>query len=439
MASSASSDRSTTDNKQARDPQPTESNPFIAFRHYADQRISSLFHDFFGPFEHDSAYSRRRRVENRPGMSSPSAGGGRRETEETRDTRVWDKSQPSRDLGEMFESLINGHNSKVTADRESKECRREEDTSRRAPWENTFPDRLLKMGMDALPAVLEDLRSAFASDHDRPCEDYCSSMEYVFASSYAPRELEMDQSLGRKLDWRAAFEDLLLVQHDLPLPVRKRCFGPKPYSLQEPYSDWVWSLQRSRLLPSHPNGTGHGDDDDDGDDWEEENDDDCRVRGAPRFDSQHKAQAEAEERAQQTWDDLLCLLGLRADVDGNEQHDRELQRRGPDTELDAYERLIGSDHLPEKKPASSAANDARNSSIIATLTTTERTVLPDGTVTTKVAWKKRFADGREESSETVHTAEGEQQGLDMESRPQPVSKVRVEESPKTKSGSWFWR
>lgn len=45
--------------------------------------------------------------------------------------------------------------------------------------------------------------------------------------------------------------------------------------------------------------------------------------------------------------------------------------------------------------------------ILSTLTTTERTTLPDSPVTTKTVLKKRFADMREERIETVHTSQQE--------------------------------
>ncbi|EFQ86594.1 hypothetical protein CFE70_006539 [Pyrenophora teres f. teres 0-1] len=77
----------------------------------------------------------------------------------------------------------------------------------------------------------------------------------------------------------------------------------------------------------------------------------------------------------------------------------------PETEMDHYERL-------EAMSASSAVahrtNDAKPS-ILSTLTTTERTVSPDGSITTKVVLKKRFVDGREESTETVHTQRGQEE------------------------------
>lgn len=65
--------------------------------------------------------------------------------------------------------------------------------------------------------------------------------------------------------------------------------------------------------------------------------------------------------------------------------------------------------------------------VLSALTTTETTRLPDGTVTTKVVLKKRFADGREETSESVHTA-----NENLEQQRQEGS----EDHPKKKG--WFW-
>ncbi|KAF2023606.1 hypothetical protein EK21DRAFT_80487 [Setomelanomma holmii] len=125
----------------------------------------------------------------------------------------------------------------------------------------------------------------------------------------------------------------------------------------------------------------------------------------------------------------------------------------PETELEVYEQLlkkpeafslaptIAPQPIPEAAPVPEA-----NASILSTLTTTERTVAPDGSVTTKVVLKKRFADGREESSETVHT----QRGQESQQAPhdpwetmrnaarQPTSDKKEEVSEKPKKSGWFW-
>lgn len=68
--------------------------------------------------------------------------------------------------------------------------------------------------------------------------------------------------------------------------------------------------------------------------------------------------------------------------------------------------------------------------VLSALTTTQTTRLPDGTVTTKVVLKKRFADGREESSESVHTHH--------ESVQAEMSKKETEKLENGKGKGWFW-
>jgi hypothetical protein len=74
----------------------------------------------------------------------------------------------------------------------------------------------------------------------------------------------------------------------------------------------------------------------------------------------------------------------------------------------------------EEEPTSSAG--AIKPNVLSTLTTTETIRLPDGTVTTKVVLKQRFADGREETSERSHTYREE-------------SEAREEKASKK---GWFW-
>ncbi|TKA83610.1 hypothetical protein B0A55_00397 [Friedmanniomyces simplex] len=70
--------------------------------------------------------------------------------------------------------------------------------------------------------------------------------------------------------------------------------------------------------------------------------------------------------------------------------------------------------------------------VLSSLTTTQTTRLPDGTVTTKVVLKQRFADGREESEEKVHTYQesptSHQQGMEANGA----------EAENKKGRGWFW-
>ncbi|TKA29553.1 hypothetical protein B0A50_03566 [Salinomyces thailandicus] len=67
--------------------------------------------------------------------------------------------------------------------------------------------------------------------------------------------------------------------------------------------------------------------------------------------------------------------------------------------------------------------------VLSSLTTTQTTRLPDGTVTTKVLLKQRFADGREETEEKLHTYKEPLQAAEAPAAP---------ESAKSEKKGWFW-
>ncbi|KAK5137770.1 hypothetical protein LTR08_007342 [Meristemomyces frigidus] len=68
--------------------------------------------------------------------------------------------------------------------------------------------------------------------------------------------------------------------------------------------------------------------------------------------------------------------------------------------------------------------------VLSSLTTTHTTRLPDGTVTTKVVLRQRFADGREEEEEKVHSYRDVSRFQEAQSE--------VEGKTGKKSGGWFW-
>ncbi|KAF1928215.1 uncharacterized protein M421DRAFT_101080 [Didymella exigua CBS 183.55] len=105
-----------------------------------------------------------------------------------------------------------------------------------------------------------------------------------------------------------------------------------------------------------------------------------------------------------------------------------------ETELDAYERLLTTQANPS--PLSSESKPT----VLSTLTTTERMTATDGTITTKVVLKKRFADGSEQSSETIHTQRGEdahQTEGPWRAMQSTQSALDQNRKPQKKSG-WFW-
>lgn len=120
-------------------------------------------------------------------------------------------------------------------------------------------------------------------------------------------------------------------------------------------------------------------------------------------------------------EDLFALL---ANVVGQEIH---RQSESNPTAVRAREGMVdrgcdagNNDTTDEEHTTSIAA--VSKLGVLSSLTTTETVRLPDGTVTTKVVLKQRFADGREETSERSHTYRED-------------SEVHGEESSKK---GWFW-
>ncbi|KAH9882547.1 hypothetical protein J1614_000783 [Plenodomus biglobosus] len=128
-------------------------------------------------------------------------------------------------------------------------------------------------------------------------------------------------------------------------------------------------------------------------------------------------------------------------------HASSRSQAGEETEMDAYEQLVAGLDKPSSVVPATALPSAltqpsgatSTSPILSTLTTTERTVTADGLVTTKVVLKKRFADGREESSETIHTQKSDETNSRSQQAWQLQSSNAGEASSKNVSRSgWFW-
>ncbi|KAL9100963.1 MAG: hypothetical protein Q9163_003727 [Psora crenata] len=91
---------------------------------------------------------------------------------------------------------------------------------------------------------------------------------------------------------------------------------------------------------------------------------------------------------------------------------------------------------PQHHISPSTASKMNNPTVLSTLTTTEKTTLPDGTTHTKVVLKKRFSNGREESTETIHT-----QSALPEMPQQPATDTTKEpdtERNRREGKGWFW-
>ena len=261
------------------------------------------------------------------------------------------------------------------------------------------------------------------------------TVAYLLQSPYSPLRLKT-QHLSRNhgMQWREAFEDLLTVQNGKTI-LPRRLDDSAASDL-----DWLTGmirmamLNREHMMPSQiiykPSAA------------LSEN-----VTFFRRFSNTSQPKSNAH-----------CVQDKNEDKLGDEEDSDEDYL----TELDPYDMFLDSQQSPAagtvgmtagsiKHPhrgSSANLNDNKKPDVLSTLTTTERTALQDGTIHTKVVLKKRFSDGREQSSETVHTQHGQAKQM-TQSTPKVIDgkatvngeEIGAKKSGKetnNKKGGWFW-
>jgi hypothetical protein len=283
---------------------------------------------------------------------------------------------------------------------------------------------------------------------------------------YSPAELESSEPMKRSgVNWREAYEDLVRAEKeesdDEPCTWRGHWRANASYPKRVPWAD------EATDEPSYEYSHDHEDQHDEpptpktkqGKGW-------CGPAQGQTASEARDLQKFLSDQQQQNG----RYLSLRDDVDSAEStfwdgcqpaknqtasdkrdiqsylHEQQENGRHLDlhetaeTELDVYERMYEQTNNSKYTTTPATVHDAKPS-ILSTLTTTERTVAPDGSVTTKVVLKKRFADGREESSETVHTQRGHERdpwaSSQITSAPQ-TSRTEDGQEKAKKWGGWFW-
>lgn len=399
-----------------------DANPFVAFRRFADDQMSTLMNGVFSIsslFGSASASPRRSAEDYERWLQEAreSSQGLAREAEEA--GRIMDLYTKAHKEGQR---ATPGDIQARTSDDDGQPLRcpyrpAEEEATRLEDLNVCLLDdaarsRLLLAALSLyLPSTLLN-----APVHGEQLPSV--PIAYLLHSPYSPVQLEQQPRLcdhGPK--WREAFEDLLVVQSGQNLP--RKCSQRVP----ESSFDWVKGMIISAT---------------------------CK-REKDTEESSSTAGKTLEALKQ---DSGLLSLFVRArqpedDADGNEDLDNDDLDDGGNaeiTELDMYDRFFGSQRPSSTGTARAATQSFANlqqenhssdtgnklPSILSTLTTTERTTLQDGSVHTKVVLKKRFSDGREESTETVHHQNAVRQTQDAET----IGKDR--ETKEKNSSGWFW-
>lgn len=410
-------------------------NPFIAFRRFADEQMESLLHTFFGQPPKSKDTERLGPDADLPWIAQAMTDEQRR-----RLRRMREEVSPS----EAYDIPTNPFS---ISEEKEEFTRGSEDEPRRCPFRPAH-QQVPEQNRSGLPPELawkpfyDDGESAYPQEAPFSCVG--SWDEYLYFSKYSPVYLEEGDGLKQGAPkWRHAFEDLIAVQEGRPLPPPD---APRPPSFVD-----RWARAMKLRVPY----------------------------GMGRLWNTIQAQEDMEARwrdivdgSYEPNDDLAEDTGV--DEDNNEAFDNAY---GPFddvepcaiTEQDLYDHLLKDptsfsgplmkalwreafrkESYNESESSGTSATDivgeVTKPGITSTLTTTERTTLPDGTVHTKMVLKKRFADGREESAETTHTTHGHQ-----EQQPKQVLGSKAEtpkalkhdgtEKPKEekkKRTGWFW-
>ncbi|KAL9635200.1 MAG: hypothetical protein Q9164_003618 [Protoblastenia rupestris] len=438
-------------------------NPFVAFRHFADEQLSSILNLAFGS--------------NNVSNNSPTPS-----QLLTHDYDPWLEGIPdSRDQLEreaeetaqvMYLYMRTLNDASNMDNKDLCEQSTNKDEHMRCPYRNVQPEQLSLQDIhDIYPFLRRKtpsplLRQRHTDLHlypdlllsqilTSPSPRPAVPLSYLLNNKYSPIDLEFIKPFNdHDLVWRAAFEDLLSMQNDQGLLKDTRNTSPSP----ETSFQWIKNMVIPAIRKSKP---------------QTEKEADEVLEGRAKITTSHQSADQKGDRIQNGPEqyimdgltNLLLTIGLEGafakakckqtmavNAEIHEDEDGELDDSAGANELNLYGHLLrkqsssspdtfasGSrtlDH-PQYHSSPDGTFDNHKPTVLSTLTTTEKRVLQDGTTRTKVVLKKRFSDGREESTETVHTHNALLEKSKRSSLESIAKQDREHDGDKGKRG-WFW-
>ena len=400
------------------------SNPFIAFRRFADEQMSNLMHGIFG-------------------LSSACGSASSSDNYKAQDYQAWlqearssqqNREREAEEAGRIMDVYTRAF--RDTVQEENRNQNQIRDQPLRCPYrpdDQEVPERHRNEAERS--RLISGIHQPSVLLPTSPTEDWvCSApLAYLYYSPYSPFQLEHHQTLSsRGIDWREAFKDLLAMQteekksldygdgeflsgHDwirgmIDLAMSKQESANKLFS--PPEAAYINHHVLARIRNGKPFGNG--------------------------FSEQKSTRDEGDDFEDDSNDEPITELDLYKHFLGAQEFSSDEE---PSTNPTPQPQSRSSTHLLQD--SAPFHKDDSKPSILSTLTTTERKTLQDGTVHTKVVLKKRFSDGREESTETMHT-----QNPVPEPHYQPPAKA-VKDSDSNKGSSeiastakknkgWFW-
>ncbi|KAI9676408.1 MAG: hypothetical protein M1817_000565 [Caeruleum heppii] len=377
----------TSDAHPGHSPSPDD-NPFVTFRRYADAQVAALLQSVTGLAPNPSRMTSDVNGYRSDGPAVETSDSSSGHSSPVPDRRR-DHSASQRDPA--IEDISSKHRSYTARNRDNDATRRrnlkttcvqgDDDDLHQSPARTNL--------FDLLPVTTSVLAGQWP-------------IGYLLLSPYSPLHLEQRAGSPR---WQEAFEDLLLTSEGSDMQENQ---GSVREHRGFESGDWINRLFDIGLLG-----------------------------GWRQMDSFGGTEAEATDHHRGRID---FERGTTGDEDTT-------------TELDMYEDYLHR-HCPPAPSMSyrsppvcnpQANDEASRRGIVSMLTTTERTTTPEGVTTTKTVLRKRFADGREESSETVHTAQVEtcssatSGGSDAQHvKSSPGLQDTMASPSGTKKSGWFW-
>ncbi|GAB7350990.1 hypothetical protein MBLNU459_g1486t1 [Dothideomycetes sp. NU459] len=383
-----------------------EENPFVVFRRFADEQINALMQGFNAI----------------PGIhASPS---------ENEQLKRWEqdmrevREKMDEEFPELWDKLISSEQRRPgiggPATEEARQAARALLLQARNANVGMDPDRILSLYQDhgetmvpvkSMPMSGLPIRTGTSSNT-------WLGIEWFRHSPYSPIQLEQhEQGHEHGSKWRAAFEDLLSAHLGKEQVARDAWTGK--VENQRLYSawaqsglDWMLGLQCRGILP-------------------------------PQLPSLYNITPNEKKKLDRVYGKVIAgtrlwtpygklvandFESLARVIASPSMEDMVSQAKShPQPELSMYEPLLG------------GQQSATGQTLIATLTTTERTILEDGTIRTKRVLKKRFADGHEEKSEAVEMGRVEDgDPKDPGEDDDPKDPGEAARSGKKGRHSWFW-
>ncbi|KAJ5461485.1 uncharacterized protein N7458_003037 [Penicillium daleae] len=460
----------------------SESNPFVAFRRFADEQVSSVLQsitglpsavsppqpDHWAIFTDDKDYNSmkyRHRDDasaNNAGDQNYTSGGG---AESSSSGNRDDNGKPSDNNGGT--PISNSSQSRPPAESDLK-------TSQSRQRLSNEPSDPLSLDALSFPLFSQPFRTNFTFSMPSLFQHFDDQwpLNYITFSPYSPLHLERQardrprqekgvftslvSSFREESDrdpnepqWREAFEDLLRVENGMSLLDSDRLIAGRTES------EWDWLkglVKRGSMGSGFQFVTGL------------DRDGVFGIRDTETYRDKFSEAAEAEaddelalyERFMQdveAWErdfsqafnrsPILCsLVENRQNRDQLEDLGQSDFRRGfppledkqGDDDNESWLDLVSGGNrksVPETPVESVPSDESLSSHIISTMSRTERTRLADGSVQTKKVVTKRYADGREETDSSVETTHPRSGNADS-------SSSSGDGESKRKHG-WFWK